>query len=294
MTRFIVTLLVLASCNVAVAKITLKELVTGSEPAAVQTSIFTPKKKTAVPDNVRVRMRAFLAAEASIVSLKASAPGPNPAPAPDKKGVCTYCDGSGKSGDGLNVCAHCGGSGKEPKSMTMEEMLEQLDMRLDTKLSVMASQLQSQFRGQLDALKPKELPKPKEQPKPKVVAMPHYPVRGGWWTGCPDWQHLTRGEHNGKFDQTWLRSLSNAEVQSLHSDDHEGHVKWEYAVRPQPVQSAPPAAAPPAPKAKPAVKFYFAPQRRGNCPGGFCPASIQTVEVTEERGYVIVESYASN
>lgn len=64
----------------------------------------------------------------------------------------------------------------------------------------------------------------------------HYPVRGGWWSGCYSWQHLTQGEHYGKFDQTWLSQLSYEEVQSLHSDDHEGRVHWNYVVRPQPVQ----------------------------------------------------------
>ena len=65
-----------------------------------------------------------------------------------------------------------------------------------------------------------------------VVSGAYYPVRGSWWTGCSGWQHLTHGEHAGKFDRDWLRSLSYAEVQSLHSDDHEGRVKWVYARRP--------------------------------------------------------------
>lgn len=70
---------------------------------------------------------------------------------------------------------------------------------------------------------------------PKItyqVVDAYYPIRGGWWTGCPNWTHLTIGEHTGKFDHAWLAALSNAEVQSLHSDDHEGRVKWAYAKRP--------------------------------------------------------------
>jgi hypothetical protein len=68
-----------------------------------------------------------------------------------------------------------------------------------------------------------------------------YPLRGSWWTGCPDWTHLTRGEHAGKFPADWLRTLSAAEVQSLHSDDHEGRVQWGYVPGRPPVvkQSAP-------------------------------------------------------
>jgi len=70
----------------------------------------------------------------------------------------------------------------------------------------------------------------KQVTKPSVVAT-RYPIRGSWWTGCSDWRHLTQGEHAGKFDHNWLRSLSNSEVQSLHSDDHENRVKWQYVVR---------------------------------------------------------------
>lgn len=55
-----------------------------------------------------------------------------------------------------------------------------------------------------------------------------YPIRGSWWTGCGSWRHMTQGEHAGKFDPAWLQSLSNAELQSLHSDDHEHRVKWAY------------------------------------------------------------------
>lgn len=75
--------------------------------------------------------------------------------------------------------------------------------------------------------------KPKEQPKvqPKVEAVPKYPTRGNLWTGCDSWKHLTTGKHAGKFDSTWLQTLSWSELQSLHSDDHEGQVKWKYVVR---------------------------------------------------------------
>jgi hypothetical protein len=73
-----------------------------------------------------------------------------------------------------------------------------------------------------------------EKPKaaPRTVVRHGYPIRGNWWTGCGGWQHLTQGEHAGKFDANWLRSLSNAEIQSIHSDDHEGRLKRQYIVRP--------------------------------------------------------------
>ena len=79
-----------------------------------------------------------------------------------------------------------------------------------------------------------------------------YPVRGGWWTGCGGWRHLMQGEHAGKFDAAWLQSLSNSEIQSLHSDDHEGRVKWQYVSRP-------------------AIARAPAYQPQNNCPGGVCP-----------------------
>lgn len=83
---------------------------------------------------------------------------------------------------------------------------------------------------------------------------PSYPLRNSWWSGCPSWRHLSTGEHAGKFDPEWLAQLSNAEVQSLHSDDHEGRVKWDYAVRGP---------------GKAAAK----PRPTSNCPGGYCPAN---------------------
>lgn len=68
-------------------------------------------------------------------------------------------------------------------------------------------------------------------PKPQT-AWPDYPIRGGrYWTGCRSWSHLTTGPHRGKFDSAWLRSLSWGELQSLHSDDHQGRVKWQFVVR---------------------------------------------------------------
>ncbi len=62
-----------------------------------------------------------------------------------------------------------------------------------------------------------------------VATKSGYPVRSRWWTGCNNWQHMDSGEHRGKFSRTWLASLSWAELQSLHSDNHEGKVNWQYA-----------------------------------------------------------------
>jgi hypothetical protein len=88
--------------------------------------------------------------------------------------------------------------------------------------------------------------------EPVSEAKHNYPLRGSWWSGCSSWQHLTVGEHRGKFDHEWLKSLSYAELQSLHSDDHDGTLKELFVKRPTGFQN-------PAPKAT------------SNCPGGVCP-----------------------
>lgn len=47
-----------------------------------------------------------------------------------------------------------------------------------------------------------------------------------------DWKHLTQGQHSGKFNADWLRTLSQAEIEALHADDHTNKVQWAYVVRP--------------------------------------------------------------
>ena len=58
-----------------------------------------------------------------------------------------------------------------------------------------------------------------------------YPLRASLWSGCNSYEHMLSGQHAGKFDSQWVRSLSWDELQSLHSDDHEGRVNWNYARR---------------------------------------------------------------
>lgn len=95
---------------------------------------------------------------------------------------------------------------------------------------------------------PVEPPKPVAPPKPKpsgqaVKAAPghsievpatvdlDYPIRGEWWThpGLTREDlinHLLIAEaHAGEFTRDTLNRLTMAELESLHSDDHEGHVK---------------------------------------------------------------------
>jgi hypothetical protein len=47
-----------------------------------------------------------------------------------------------------------------------------------------------------------------------------------------DWKHLTQGEHKGAFNHDWLRSLSQSEIEALHSDHHMSRVQWSHVVRP--------------------------------------------------------------
>jgi len=68
---------------------------------------------------------------------------------------------------------------------------------------------------------------------------PHYPTTNksiwrlnGGKGPKPTWKHLTEGEHKGKFDTAWLQTLSDAEINALHADDHEHKVKWANVVRP--------------------------------------------------------------
>lgn len=136
--------------------------------------------------------------------------------------ICDNCNGVGKVGDGRTMltCPVCNGTGKKAK--------------------------------------PGEAPPvvtPVDEPQDRV----HYPTRSRWWSGCSGWRHLTVGQHAGLFDHEWLASLTNEEVQSLHSDHHEGRTKWEYVVR--------------ATKEKPADKPAPAKTQQSACPGGNCPTS---------------------
>lgn len=63
-----------------------------------------------------------------------------------------------------------------------------------------------------------------------------YPTRTSWWTvgkKHPEKEgmvtHLSGGPHKKKFDLAWLETLTRDELHSLHSDDHEKKVNWDYA-----------------------------------------------------------------
>ncbi len=102
------------------------------------------------------------------------------------------------------------------------------------------------------------VPQPKWDP-PAVVRkaepkIPAYPTRGNLWTHSGEIHaHLKSGEHRGKWPAVWIDSLTTAQAEALHSDDHEGRVKWAYV--PKAVVSVP-------------VVRYTLPTY---CPTGQCP-----------------------
>lgn len=69
-------------------------------------------------------------------------------------------------------------------------------------------------------------------PAPVPAPRAGYPTRGSWWTHPGSGKaglinHLTSdGIHHGKFSRAWLETLSVAQLESLHSDHHEGRVHW--------------------------------------------------------------------
>jgi hypothetical protein len=117
--------------------------------------------------------------------------------------------------------------------------------------------------------------------KPVPATKAGYPVRPKteWWDAGSSWvngqkvrtwatwQHLAGGEHKGKFPTDWLQGLSFDELQSLHSDDHEGRVKWDSVPGHGP---ATPAAKPAPPTPVPA-SFVLPSFGGSTCPGGNCP-----------------------
>lgn len=166
----------------------------------------------------------YLSAIAIAIATDNAAPAPEPSPT----GECDNCNGTGKLGDGTIFvpCPVCGGDGIKgvpAVARSAAKPAEHLTLRSEG------------------------------QPAKSTPVRRGYPVRGSWWTGCPNWTHLTRGEHAGKFDSAWLQTLSNAEIQSLHSDAHEGRVKSAYVVRP-------------------AGSVQSVTRSSSGCPGGVCPS----------------------
>lgn len=110
-----------------------------------------------------------------------------------------------------------------------------------------------------------ERPKPAPQIKATVERSGGYPLRGRWWSvegvRRPSKSfivsHLMGGKHRGKFNRNWLNSLSLSELHSVHSDDHEERLKWQYVNGTQQVSVTQPAKQPvKQPTVKRAVRSY--------------------------------------
>lgn len=84
--------------------------------------------------------------------------------------------------------------------------------------------------------------------EPYVSKPGGYPLREKLWSGLPKDRlgavvHLSTGDHAGVFDLKWLATLSWAELNSLHSDHHDGCVspsaKMAKAIVPGPPKVVP-------------------------------------------------------
>lgn len=80
--------------------------------------------------------------------------------------------------------------------------------------------------------------------EPYVAKPGGYPLREKLWSGLPKDRlgavvHLSTGEHAGKYDLKWLATLRWDELNSLHSDDHEGCVSPSAKLA-KPIVPAPP------------------------------------------------------
>jgi thiol-disulfide isomerase/thioredoxin len=78
-----------------------------------------------------------------------------------------------------------------------------------------------------------------EPERATVARSGQYPLTGGWWSVEGQWNpsksflisHLTtHSNHAGRFARRrgWLETLSISELQSVHTDDHTGRLKWSY------------------------------------------------------------------
>lgn len=83
-----------------------------------------------------------------------------------------------------------------------------------------------------DTYAPKPGAPPPVSPPTSVPKQAGYPIRppGTRWTGLPRdhagaVRHLTTGRHAGQFDPAWLVSLTWDQLDSLHTDAHEGQFR---------------------------------------------------------------------
>lgn len=112
-------------------------------------------------------------------------------------------------------------------------------------------QIVSIARPQAWAVEVEAVEPPAAEPQP----WPTYPLRSNNWTYPGNIRNHFLGTHADPFDREWLAAQSDASLIALHSDVHQGRVKWEFTVRAKPTAKMP------------VVK---GPQ---NCPSGNCPVN---------------------
>jgi hypothetical protein len=102
-----------------------------------------------------------------------------------------------------------------------------------------------------------------------VRSLRGYPLRNTWWTHPGEiHSHLLTGEHRNKWPADWLRSLTTAEAEALHADDHEGKVNWRFIYeRDLPVKETFKS------DVNPPVNLTLPSSSYQSCPGGNCPQS---------------------
>lgn len=158
-------------------------------------------------------------------------------------------------------------SGSEVPTISAEDKrLAELEAKLDAVIAQLALM-------NVEPAEPKSTTVQAPEPEmPKYAPYPTLPVRRYWiiigvHESTPVLIHhlMTHPEHKGKFNREYLNYLGslpqgNAMLKALHSDDHEGAVRWGYIggegdCSVQPIQSA-----------KPAKQVRYI-----NCPNGRCP-----------------------
>lgn len=220
-----------------------------------------PLAAPASPTNYLPRIAVAIGvAEASSVTPQ---PQPEPTPRP-QPGKCSNCGGTGKLGDGTVAvdCPVCGGDGFASTLIVPITVAALPPHGGGTGAGWMTQQLppaDAPVSPKPAAATTPQTAPPAVKPKPVVkqslttaghyewrtrkvckggkcvteryrVFVPDkpakrvgYPLRGNWWSHPPDLKaHLMR-THG--YSAAYVNSLSHAELESLHSDTHEGRVR---------------------------------------------------------------------
>lgn len=167
-----------------------------------------------------------------------------PTPTPTPSAMCENCGGTGKLGDGtiVMVCPECKGTGKKvtnpvvPPLNIKPKPTAPAGQWMNQPTRVRVKVCNGRSCSYVWQTQNKRVWVPAATAKPAAAKLKqgtwgYYPTRGRHWSGCYSAAHLVSGMHRSQnYDMNWLRSLDWNELQSLHSDDHEGRVKRQYVV----------------------------------------------------------------